>query len=362
MLQIDTTNIGTSKTFLNLQRTESSIVEHMELSIYKTTCDNRTLKKTILIFTGYEYKVCYYDLETNCRKTITGLVEELNSQYITMKTLNTSNSSTDEDADISVTRGLPSCGCILNKPDESKYNIVTIVNIPISNITDAAYVQGGTNPVPKKPKKGVKVVLLGISAEIVRAVVINLKMINDDCECGEAVRDVNLKSGNIYTIAYFSSKDKALYEFDGKLVAIHETTTPPSTDSVVRQTEQCGLNNSIYNTKCVCDPSNSVVDDYLEAEGLENDIMLTFDISSDFSGEFQSIMLSWIRECKLIKENPDDPSGPDDPDCDNCRIDMVTGKTPVSIYPATQKIIYTHEGLEGEMSFQELLDFYFCGE
>ena len=55
-------SVSGSKNFVNLVRTESSIVDHMELSLYKSTCDNRTLKKTVLVFIGYEYTVSFYDI------------------------------------------------------------------------------------------------------------------------------------------------------------------------------------------------------------------------------------------------------------------------------------------------------------
>ena len=54
-----------SNTFVNLLNAESSIVQHVELSLYKSTSDNRTLKKTVFIFAGYEYEVTYYDTENN---------------------------------------------------------------------------------------------------------------------------------------------------------------------------------------------------------------------------------------------------------------------------------------------------------
>lgn len=383
-MQINLTSGNTTAkaNIVNLMRTESSIENHMELSIYKSTCDNKTLKKTVLIFTGYEYTVKYMDATTGCTKTITGLVESItgdnsntSGQYITMKYYDTSTSTTtDSDADISVTKGLPNCGCVFNKPDDSKYAEPITIDIPVANISDVNYVRGsgtGTCP-PRPPKKGVKVVLLGISAEVVRAVVINLKMIEDGCSDEDSVKDVNLKVGNVYTIAYYSSKDKAMYEFDGKLVAIKETDQLPSTDSVVRTptTEQYGMNNSIYNspTNCTCIATDK--DAYLCADPMPTDILLTFDISADFSGEYATIMLSWIRDCTPVEESADTGDTTDDdttmwPNCGCCPgkpIEMTSGDTTVVIDPTKKEVYYNDpDTIKSSVPLQEVIDFYFGG-
>lgn len=374
MLEINLTN-GSQANLVNLMRTESSIESHMELSLYKSTCNNKTLKKTVLVFVGYEYCIRYFDLNTGCTKTITGLVESITGdnsnttgQYITVKYYDTTASTTSDDADVSVIKGLPKCGCIFNKPSDDKYNTPVSVDIPISNITDISYAVGQPTPCPVPPKKGVIVVLLGISAEILRAVVINLKLIDDGGSCAEeAVRDVNLKVGNIYTIAYFSSNNKAMYEFDGKLVSIQETDQAPSTNSIVRATnEQYGLNNSIYNSNCTC-VSTDDADQYICANALEKDVLLTFDTSTDFSGEYLTIALSWIRDCVPIAEYPDvdEPStgtgDNDDPTCTCGPIEMASGETAISINPMTGEVEYTKDNIKNTITLQEIMDFYFGG-
>ena len=381
MLEINLTNGSQSQTrnFVNLVNSECSIESHMELTLYKSTCDNRTLKKTVYIFEGYEYCFKFFDSESGCIRSITGMVESMtgdnsnpNGQYITVKCFDTSSSETTSDADVSVTRGLPNCGCFFNKPDAGKYNTPITVDIPISSISDVSYVRG--TPEPGKPprKKGVKVVLLGISADIVRAVVINLKMIDDGCDCSDAVRDVNLKAGNIYTIAYYSSRNKAMYEFDGKLISIKETDQLPSTDTVVRcpVCEQVGLGDSIYNSSnCTCITNDK--DEYLTSEPMDKDILLTFDISEDFSGEYATIMLSWIRDCKPIAEYPDMDDGgntgtidPDIPNCECCcgkPIHMASGETSITIDPVTKDVTFTNDNISDKVSLQEVIDFYFGG-
>ena len=358
-------SVSGSKNFVNLVRTESSIVDHMELSLYKSTCDNRTLKKTVLVFIGYEYTVSFYDIRSNKLVTITGVVESFTgdnisagNQYFTLRYI--PETSINSDVDKEVIKGLPNCGCVFNKPSVDKYQGSTTIDIYTAVITDMNYTSEYV-PHPGVPKKGVKVVLLGISAELVRAVVVNLKLLEDGCNCEDAVRDVNLRTGNTYTIAYFNSKDKTMYEFDGKLVAIKETELKPANDSVVRQCENVGLGDSIYTSDCEC----GCTDDYMTSDPLSTDVLLTFDTSTDFTGEYQSIMLSWIRDCKPIDECPELP--PDHPyppcGCETCQhykdIEITSGNTKVVIDPKTQEVAYNHNHIDGTVTLQEIIDFYF---
>lgn len=351
-------SVSGSKNFVNLVRTESSIVDHMELSLYKSTCDNRTLKKTVLVFIGYEYTVTFYDIRSNKLVTITGVIESFTgdninagNQYFTLRYI--PKPSPTSNADKEVIKGLPNCGCVFNKPPADRYQGSTTVDVYTAVITDMKYASEYV-PQPGIPKKGVKVVLLGISAELVRAVVINLKLLEDGCGCEDAVRDVNLRVGNTYTIAYFNSKDMTMYEFDGKLIAIKETELKPSKDSVVRQVENVGVGDSIY-TSCGC------VDDYMTSDPLSTDVLLTFDTSTDFTGEYQSIMLSWIRDCTPISECPDlPPDCPYPPEEEPIKdIEITSGNTKVVINPKTQEVSYNHNQIDGVVSLQEIIDFYF---
>lgn len=353
-----------SKNFVKFIRTESSIVDHMELSLYKSTCDNHTLKKTVLIFTGYEYMVTFFDIEAGKSRTLKGRIESFTgdnsaNHYFTLRYV--PECPKPDTSVTEVVKGMPNCGCVFNKPSDDKYPVSKTVDVYVSMITDINYC-AECIPQPCIPKKGVKVVLLGIGAEIVRAVVVNLKLLEDGCGCEDAVRDVNLRTGNVYTIAFYNSKDNAMYEFDGKLVAIKETQNEPSKDSVVRVSENCGLSNSIYNSKCDC----GCMDDYLTSDPLKNDVLLTFDTSTDFSGEYQSIMLSWVRDCTPIKESPEECPpvcpDPDLPNCENCcytTVEITSGNTPVVIDTKEKEVTYSHNGIEGKVTLQEVIDFYF---
>ena len=379
-----------SNTFVNLLNAESSIVQHVELSLYKSTSDNRTLKKTVFIFAGYEYEVTYYDTENNKVNKISGVITDFDveassiySQSITMmywpkeeKDSKCNPCIPPEEKPSEIVQGMPSCDCVLNKPDLSKYQGPETIEIPMNNLLDLNYLGSGKKPdLPKPMKKVVKVVLLGISAEICRAVVVNLKMLEDNQD--NAVKEVNLKTGNVYTIAYLSQKDKCVYEFDGKLVSISETNDAPKQDTVVRTSEQVGLNDTIYNS---CDICNDITDRdmYMACDCMKNDVRLTFDISVDFTGEYDSIMLSQIRDCTLIEEEgepvtpvePVEPSKPDPkPDdnkscCDACPgkvIDLTTSNNAkIEIDPKTKEVKYTSNSGTQNISLKEIMEFYFA--
>ena len=357
-----------NSTFVNFMNSESSIVSHMELTLFKTTCDYKTLKKTVFIFAGYEYTIDFFDFGIGRSNKITGRVDSINgdnsnqmSQSLTVTYLVKPGSSTNDDT-VSVTRG-PICECH-NKPNADKYNTTATVTIPINNITDVHYT--GSNPIDpeNKPKKGVEVVLLGISAEMVRAVAINLKMIDDACD--EAVKDIYMKVGGIYNIAYMDPIEKTMYEIQGRLLAINETENNVSnSNSVVRQcgNEQYGLNNSIYNTGCNCECGSTDKDNFITSDTIEKEVLLTMDCSMDFSGHYHTIKLSTIRDCSVIDESGvNDPTGGTNMDC-GCAsqpIVLKSGNTKVTIDPASQNVSYSGGACSfGNITLQELVDFYF---
>lgn len=365
MLQVCQRNLtngsSVSNTFVNFVNSESTIDNHMELTLYKTTCDNKTLKKTVYVFTDYEYTVTYYDVYTGSMRTITGLVSKIkgsatdvSSQYLTFKYI--PEKTTTENNETSFNRG-PGCGCF-NKPNTDKYDSPEIIDISVGSITDISYVAG--NPInPEKPKKGVEVVLLGISAEFVRAVCINLKLIDDCSE--DAIRDIYMKVGGIYNVAYFDPAEKAIFELEGKLLSISETNNNVLNDTIVRRTkEQCGLNNSIYNCNC---PTTDK-DDYINGDNIEKEVLLTFDCSGDFSGHYHTMKLSTIRDCKVISEaEVNTNSGSSSNGCCNCNtdpIEMHSGNTKIILDPVTMEVKYSGGCTTfGTVQLQEIMDFYF---
>ena len=358
---------ASNSTFVNFMNSESSIVSHMELTLFKQTCNYETLKKTVFIFVGYEYTFEFFDYSIGRKNKITGRVDAIHgdnsnqmSQSISVTYL-VNHSGTDDNT-TSVTRG-PICGC-QNKPNADKYNTTATVTIPVGNITDVLYT--GNNPIDpeNKPKKGVEVVLLGISAEMVRAVAINLKMIDDSAE--DAVKDIFMKVGGVYNIAYMDPVEKSMYEITGRLLAINETDNNVSnSNSVVRQcaNEQCGLNNSIYNAGCKCESCSTDKDNFITSDIIEKEVLLTMDCSMDFSGHYHTVKLSTIRDCSVVDESGvKDPTDGTSMDC-GCTsqpIVLKSGNTKVTIDPVSQNVAYSGGACAfGNITLQELVDYYF---
>lgn len=352
---------------VNLTNIEGIVARHMELSIYKSTCDDRTFKKTVFIFIGYEYKVSYFD-STGCVKTVTGVVTGMSgdnavvcpnggtgNQYIILKYLPKPVSS--DDGTVSVVRGIPNC---ILSGDRPEYNNPIEETIPIGNIMDVSYSCRTIEP-PKFPERGVEVVLLGISAEVCRAVVVNLRMIFDGCDVEDAIRDVNLEIGKKYTIAYFDSSNRTTYELDGKLIKISETDRMGSSENFVREVP--GIGNSLYqNRETVYDTKVN----YMNGEEIDHDIELVFDTSTDFSGEYHAVMLSTIRDCTPIVEDepdipeePEEPTDPEVPEDPDKIIDMISGCTVIKLNADTQQVEFTNHCGTKVVPLQEIMDYYF---
>lgn len=359
---------ASNSTFVNFMNSESSIVSHMELTLFKQTCDYKTLKKTVFIFVGFEYAIDFFDYSIGRTNKIIGRVDSINgdnsnqmSQSLTVTYLLKPNTNIN-DENISVTRG-PICGC-QHKPDQDKYNTTATVTIPISNITDVNYT--GKNPIDpsKPPKEGVEVVLLGISAEMVRAVAINLKMIDDNAD--NAVKDIFMKVGGVYNIAYMDPIEKSMYEIQGRLLAINETNNNVSNcNSIVRQpvNEQYGLNNSIYSAGCKCECGSTDKDNFMNSDSIDREVLLTMDCSMDFSGHYHTVKLSTIRDCSVVDESGvKDPTDGTDMDC-GCTsqpIILKSGNTKITIDPVSQNVAYSGGACSfGNITLQELVDYYF---
>jgi len=160
------------------------------------------------------------------------------------------------------------------------------------NILNVSYV---TTHNPNFNKNGVvRVMLLGISATTVKAVVVKLAFFDDNYE--EAAKLVDLKVGNVYEITY-ETDNGTIYTNSGKIVSIEELSEGVCCAPYVR--ECVGFHNSVYNS-----PTCSK-DEFMNAPPARK-IKITLDTSSDYSGMYESIMLSMIRDCNLITEGSED--------------------------------------------------------
>ena len=140
--------------------------------------------------------------------------------------------------------------------------------------------------------------LLGISANIVKAIVVRLDFIEENLD--DAIKYVELHKGGIYDLCY-ETRDGTLFESRVKLMDIEEvpndgTCGCRSKYGYVR--EHVGCSNAIY-TRCHHDK-----DDFLMSEPVRK-IKLIVDTSEDFEGRYEAIMLDMVRDCKEVIDGND---------------------------------------------------------
>ena len=271
---------------------KSEINKYLDLSIRGTV--NRDIK----IFPGMEYKFSFYDSTYGIKKVVTGLVDNVYEDQIKIICLSSKkdmvdcnkchNKNCDRVKD-HILPPMPTCNCILNPPDMSKYNSPKIYFIPLANIIDISHtINNMANP---KPKGGTKVMILGISATVIKAIVIHLEFFDDNFE--EAVKLVELEKDKIYDIVY-ECKD-SIYENRVKIVNIEECDCDieNNKNSIIR--ENIGTNNSVYTNCC----HNKT--DFMKEPPIRK-IKITVDTSESFDGNLEVIMLDSIRDCTLVED------------------------------------------------------------
>ena len=255
------------------------------------------------------------------------------------------------------TAPMPTCNCVLNPPDVSKYNGPTTYFIPVANIMSINYVK--FNPeVPKKPKGGTKVMLLGISATMVKAIIIHLEFFDDSID--NAVKYVDIQKDGIYNIAY-EGHNGSMFEIYGKVHSINEVGGPPPRPHGPVH-ENVGFNNSVFIDGC---EDHHDKDDFMKEPPVKK-VEIVIDSSSDFSGNYEVIMLDSIRDCTLVQapEGVDDATGVVGPNgcCDNC--DKVEKPREYN-YNNDTKVVVTGDkvdifvkGQKSELDIDTLLKYY----
>lgn len=253
-----------------------------------------------------EYKFTFFDPNTGGVQTIIGLVKAIYENQIKIVYSSTSNSkcancskcnecTQSSTSSSTTTEGMPTCSCVLNPPDYSKYNEIKTYFVPVSNIIDVSYLVYGSsnNEETKESEEDIEVMLLGISATIVKAIVIRLGILDDSIQ--DAVRYVELETGGIYDIAY-ECKDGTIYESRVKVVKIEEVdgneTECKTGKGFVR--EHVGCHNAIYTTSC------KPRDEFMNAPPVRK-VRITIDTSETFSGRYEVISLASIRDCTLVQ-------------------------------------------------------------
>lgn len=283
------------------------------LKVSMTNADNGVITNTI-IFPNMEYDLTFFDSTHAKLYTITALVEDVYEDQIKVKYLKNNNCkkcSNNTTSSITTAQGMPNCSCILNPPDLSKYEGPTTFFIPIMNILNVRYRWTPNNN--HNDTSEVRVMLLGISATAVKAIIIRMAFFEDNLE--EAVKLVDLKAGNIYDITY-ESNDGATYESRVKVMNIEECPDTPCKPGKGYVREHVGCGNSVY-TNCACSK-----DEFMSAPPMKK-IRIIVDTSESFTGRYEAIMLDAIRDCTLVLE----ADGSDDEEFDKDYCDCCEHKT-----------------------------------
>lgn len=251
-----------------------------------------------------EYNFTFYNPTTGSLQSVVGLVEEVYEDQIKIKYLesdnNKSNKSMNNNKD---------CICMLNPPSKSEYSDIKVLFIPIMNIVSVTHANICPNTKPEKNKKGgIHVMLLGISATTVKAIIIKLAFFDDNIE--EAVKYVDLKVDGVYDLTYESNG--VVYESRAKVIRIEEVPgdNHPCKPGKGFVREHVGCHNSIYIDNC---KDHCSKDEFMQSPPVKK-VKIVVDTSETFSGRFENIMLDKIRDCKFIAM---DNSGEDEDDMDN---------------------------------------------
>ena len=297
------TNPSQERSTSLINNVTSEISNYIRIKI-SSLVDLGCASREVLVFPGMEYIIKYHDTKLGIIKNLTGLVEAVYGESegvepcILFKYREDSKFCTEDCKLCNRTcsrkinsKSIPICNCVLNPPKSDKYTNPVVEHIPVRNILDIKYNRENMSPMEEvKRKGGTRVMILGISATTIQAIVIHLEFFDDCLE--NAVKYVDLKVGNIYDVTYFSKRDKTIYEIRGKLESIQEFTDEPAKNGkgFVRETVGCcnGIISSKINKK-----------DFMEAPPVKR-VKLIFDTSENFCGEYNTILLDDIRDCSLI--------------------------------------------------------------
>lgn len=273
---------------------KSSLIECLKLS--RVNPDTKQ-EAELIIFPNVEYNFTYFDDKTGEVCTAIGLVEKVYSDQIKIKIKQSQikTDSKDNYERYSCHRSGSHKNCVIDS-NNPKYTGPTTLFIPIVNIASVSCI---CNTIDKKDnKEGLYIMLMGISATVVTAVIVRLAFF-DDCR-EEAIKYVNLEVGGVYDIAY-EGNDGRIYENRAKVMQIEDNRnnfhSRPRRD-YVRETrkEHVGFNNAIY-----IDQTRNK-DEFMTGVPVR-DIEIIVDTSEFFTGCYESISLSAIRDVTLVEED-----------------------------------------------------------
>ena len=235
------------------------------------------------VHVGQSYTVAFYDACTQKYITATGTVSGLSTDAIALYTV------TVIDADGNL--------CLCSKrPNLSGYIGTETYHIPIANIAKIeAYSEKEPKPEPTPTERSETFVsILGISSTVIHAVIVRLKIFNDDVQ--HSCTEVDMEVGRTYHVTYVKSGESTVYEITGRLIQIKEL--PQFGDEspecgYVRpdgNTEQIGMDGNIYDARYFHS---------LPKYNPDGDrIQFVFDTSKDFQQLHDTVMLKDIRFVK----------------------------------------------------------------
>lgn len=268
---------------------------------YRDKVNNEdTYETEVCVFKDSEYKFSFYDGNIGTIRTVTGMVDDIFDTVIVLMV-----SKFEEDQVTCESCKVCECPCQGNKETiplidcrynqykhrHDKYKGPDIVQIPITNILNAEYSTSICDET-KNDAGGFYTMIIGISAEVVKSIVVNLSFFSDKQE--EAFKYVELRAGNVYDIVF--EENGTIFETRAKVERIvpedKKKLTP--NDSFIR--EYVAADDEVYSHKCPCK------DDFMKSLPPEA-IKIIVDISQEFNGRYEVISLDKIRDCKLIEDN-----------------------------------------------------------
>lgn len=268
--------------------------------------------KSILLMPNFEYSFTYIDPMTGANISIRALAVEFFHDCIKVKCIPNEHKCSCCCKNERVVDKTVGCSCVFNPPDISKYNNPATLFIPIANLINVEYIKS------EKYRGEVRVMLLGISAEVVKAIIIRMAIFDDNVE--NAVKNVTLEAGKVYDFTYVCGNN--IHNNKAKVVRIEEVEgcicSRPNSDYV---REHIGAHNSVY-----VNFNDANKEEFMQARPAKK-VKIIVDISADGSGIYETIMLDCIRDCILIKDDDID----DDPSSDGCDCGCAHDKITASI-------------------------------
>lgn len=283
------TNPSLQRNIIRISERKAELINSLRLTILDPIAD---VEHNICLNPNMEYIFTYIDPDTGDIKSIKALADAFYHDCIKVKYL--SDTSHNElcvrcpnykKASIGL---IKKCHCPINPPTISKYTGPQVLFIPINNIINVMNI-----PVDKYNGE-VRVMLLGISAEIVKAIVIRMAIFDDKFE--DAVKQVTLEVGKVYELTYESRGH--IYTNKVKVISIEEDNGCPCSkpgNGYVR--EHVGMYNSIY-----VNINDATKEEFISANPVKK-VKIIVEDADNTSEMTASIMLDCIRDCTLIDSN-----------------------------------------------------------